>query len=114
MLQYTGYRNLAGGREYAFALHAFEAPGRSFTVLIAAAAFRPGLLKYQDGPDLCYGKLQAALAGEELNGPVCSSQRVTESDIERYRAAGRAKVRKWTDEQRLAAKQRAKASRLSV
>ena len=113
MLEYTGFTALPLGREYAFALHGTDVPARSFTLVIAAAAFRPGLLKYQEGPDLCYGKLQAALAAEEVEGPVCPRQQVTESDIMAYRASGRAKARKPTEEQRLEAKQRAKVNRSS-
>ena len=113
MLEYTGFTALALGREYAFALHGADAPARSFTIVIAAAAFGPGRLKYQEGPDLCYGKLQAALAAEDLDGPVRPRQQVTESDIVAYRASGRAKARKPTEEQRLEAKQRAKVHRSS-
>lgn len=111
MLQYTGFAVLPSGRQYAFALHDPKLPERSFTVVIAARDFGVGLLKYQDGPDLCYGKLQAALAAEELDGPVSARQQVTETDIEAYKASGRAKSRKWTDEQRRQAKEHAKAQR---
>ena len=113
MLEYTGFTALARGREYVFALHGADATERSFTITIAAAAFGPGRLKYQEGPDLCYGKLQAALAAEEMDGPVGPRQQVTDSDIMAYRASGRAKARKPTEEQRLEAKQRAKVRRSS-
>lgn len=111
MLQYTGFSTVPGGREYGFSVLVHDTPARAFTVIIEEAAFRPGLLKYQEGPGICYGKLLAALQSEECDSPLCPRQRVTESEVAAYKASGTAKVRKWTEEQRLEAKQRFKASR---
>jgi hypothetical protein len=111
MLHYTGFRIEHLGREYQFTLSGGTAPVRWFTVHIGAAAFRTGGLKYQDGPELCYGKLQVLLAAEQENGPVADSQQVTASDIAIYQSTGRAKGRTWTEDQRHAARLRAKANR---
>jgi hypothetical protein len=112
MLQYTGFTTMRGARQYSFSLHALDVPARFFTVVIDAAAFAPGLLKYQEGPEICYRKLWAALAAEEQDRPVCSGHRVTQSEIVAYKAAGRSRARTWTEEQRLDAKQRLKPIRL--
>jgi len=111
MLQYTGFAIVPGGRLYSFSVPGHEAPARCFTVVIENAAFRPGLLKYQEGPEICYGKLLAALSTEEDASPLSPQQRVSEPEVVAYKASGRTKVRKWTEEQRLEAKQRFKASR---
>ena len=111
MLQYTGFAIVPGGREYSFSVPGHTAPTRSFALVIKDAAFRPGLLKYQEGPGVCYAKLQAALAAEDADCPLCPRQQVTESEAAEFKAAGRAGVRTWTEEQRLKAKQRFKAAR---
>lgn len=111
MLVYIGFTIVPGGREYNFSVPNRETPTRSFTVTIPNAVFRPGLLKFQEAPGICYGKLVAALAIEEADTPLSARQQVTELEVSEYQASGKAKVRKWTDEQRLAARQRMKAAR---
>jgi hypothetical protein len=111
MLQYRGFAIVPGGRQYSFAVSRIDASDRVFTMFVAEAAFRPGLLRYQDGPAICYRKLTSALADERDDSRVCGQQQLTESDVVEYRATGRAKARVWTEEQRLEAKQRFKASR---
>ena len=104
---------VASGREYSFRVPGQDSTDRSFTVLIANAAFRQGLLKYQEGPDICYRKLLSALAAEQDDSPVHLRQQVTESEVAEYTAAGRARGRNWTEEQRLAARRRFHANRVN-
>lgn len=109
MLQYIGFVSAGGAREYSFTLSAKEVPSRLFTVSIANALFRPGLLRFQEGPEICYGKLMIALKTEEgQTHPLDCRQCVTESEVEFYRSAGKSKARVWTEEQRLEARQRFK------
>lgn len=110
MLVYTGFAIVPGGREYSFSVPGVNVPARSFTVMIREASFRPGLLKYQEGPGICYGKLTAALAAEPVDCPVCARQCVSETEVVAYHASGRAKARTWTEEQRQEAKRRFKAN----
>ena len=111
MLMYTGFTVVPGGREYGFSVPGHNTPTRYFTVVIKDAAFRPGLLRYQEGPEICYGKLLTALAAEQSDLPVGARQDVTESEVAEYQASGRAKVRRWSEERRLEAKLRFKANR---
>ena len=112
MLLYTGFSVVPSGREYGFSAPGPNTPTRYFTVVIKNAAFRPGLLKYQEGPEICYGKLLAALAAEQSDCPVCARQDVTESEVAQYQASGRAKKGpRWSEERRLEAKARFKANR---
>ncbi len=111
MLQYTGFTVLPATREYTFSVFVKDTPDRSFTVIIDEMTFRHGFLRYQEGPGLCYGKLQAALDAETGDSPLCSRQQVSEGEASAYTLSGRAKGRKWTEEQRLEAKRRFNATR---
>lgn len=111
MLIYTGFTVVPSGREYCFSVPGRDTPDRCFTVIIRNAAFRPGLLKYQEGPGICYGKLLGALAAEQSESPVSVRQYVTESEVAEYQAAGGAKARRWSEERRLEAKRRLQAKR---
>ena len=111
MLIYTGFTVVPGGREYGFSVPGYNTPARSFTVMIKDAAFRPGLLKYQEGPEICYGKLLTALAAEQSDHPLGARQDVTESEVTEYQASGRTKLRRWSEERRLEAKRRFRAKR---
>lgn len=111
MLTYTGFSVVPSGREYSFSLSARDTAARCFTVVITHAAFQQGLLKYQEGPGICYGKLLTALANEPTDCPLSTRQYVTEAEAVEYHALGRTKVRTWTEEQRLEAKRRFKAAR---
>ena len=114
MLQYIGFVIAGGAREYSFELHAKESPSRLFTVSIASTLFRPGLLKYQEGPEICYGKLQGALGvEEEQTSTLGSRQCITESEVALYHSAAKPKARVWTAEQKLQARMRFKAMRNS-
>lgn len=112
MLQYTGFTVLPAGREYSFSVVLKDTPDRSLTVVIEDTAFRRGLLRYQEGPGICYGKLLAALQAENSDSPMSARQQVTEGEASAYTLAGRAKGRKWTDDERLEAKRRFNATRV--
>lgn len=105
-LQYLGFSVVTGGREYNFRTAGEDNADRSFIVIVGNAAFLPGRLKYQEGPDLSYRKLLSALAVEQGNSPMGLRQQVTESEVTDYTAAASPKARKWTDEQRATARER--------
>ncbi len=82
MLEYLGFRNTPGRREYI--LRAQSGPeAREYTVWIAHTAFAMRKALLQDGPDICYQKLRRELAESELRGVACVG--VTESDLATYR-----------------------------
>lgn len=108
-IQYVGFSVVAAGREYSFRVAGEDNEERSVTVTIENANFLPGKLKYQEGPDISYRKLLSALATEQSAGPTAPRQQVTRSEVTEYTAAGSSKARAWTEEQRLAARQRFRA-----
>jgi hypothetical protein len=83
-LEYLGFRNARERREYILRVQSGE-DTRDYTVWIAHSAFARRQALLQDGPDICYQKLQRALAACELPG--VASVAVTESDLASYRAA---------------------------
>lgn len=84
MLEYLGFRNVRGRREYFLRAQA-GSKARQYTVWIAHTAFAMRQALLQDGPDICYQKLRRELAGSELGGVACVG--VTESDLANYREA---------------------------
>jgi len=81
-LEYLGFRNARGRREYL--LRAQWGPqARDYTVWIAYTAFADHQALLQDGPDICYQKLRRELADSEVSGLPCVG--VTESDLTLYR-----------------------------
>ena len=83
-LEYLGFRNARVRREYILRVQSGEHT-RDYTVWIAHSAFAERQALFQDGPDICYQKLQRALAESELPGAACMG--VTESDLASYREA---------------------------
>jgi hypothetical protein len=62
-IQYVGFNVAARSRTYNFdVLDNKEA--REFTVQVQSGAFRPAGLKLQDGPGICFARLQQELEGE--------------------------------------------------
>jgi hypothetical protein len=63
-VEYLGFQDVPGHREYQFAVYGEDPPARCrFT--IALAAFTAGRVRMQDGPDVCYQRLLRALAAGE-------------------------------------------------
>ncbi|HXE76032.1 MAG TPA: hypothetical protein VNN18_10410 [Candidatus Xenobia bacterium] len=57
---------------------------RSFTVKVPLNAFRGTQLKFQDGPELCHGRLKRALEGEAADCPAKPNLIVEEWDAEDF------------------------------
>jgi len=85
-IQYVGLDNSISSRIYAF--HVIDPPGesREFTVQIESGSFCAGSLKFQDGPGVCFARLQKELEGETHESHAESHLRVGEQDIHAYRA----------------------------
>lgn len=107
-IRYVGFAVVTSGREYQFRVAGSrsEDAERIFTFWIGTAGFRPGRLKFQEGPDISLRKLRNLLAGEQEGLPLLLHQELSESDITDYTAKAPAKHKAWTDEQRAAARQR--------
>jgi len=81
-IQYVGFEVAASSRVYAF--HVINAPdaARDFSVTVQSQAFRPDGLKIQDGPCICFERLD-----KELRGPASLVEchlMIGERDIKEY------------------------------
>jgi hypothetical protein len=63
-VEYLGFRTTPSSREYLLRCR-MGADRRDYTVAIAHRAFASGQAKYQDGPAICYEKLERELQGPE-------------------------------------------------
>jgi hypothetical protein len=84
-IEYVGFRITAEGREYFLRARMGEEV-HEYTIAIAQAAFSGGRARYQDGPEICYGKLQREL---EACGDarVAEDLTVTDAELAGYREA---------------------------
>ncbi len=106
-VRYVGFAVVANGREYQFRVageHG-DAEGRIFTVGITTADFRPGRLKFQEGPDIAIRKLRDVLACEPGGILPALHQELSASEVSDYTAKGPAKSKALTEEQKIAARQ---------
>jgi hypothetical protein len=81
-IQYVGFEVAASSRVYAF--HVINAPdaARDFSVTVQSQAFRPDGLKIQDGPGICFARLDQELRG--YTSPVECHLMIGERDIKGY------------------------------
>lgn len=84
LLQYVGFQDTPARREYVL-LAQMGDRSRRYTVWIEQAAFADRKALRQDGPDICFQKLQRELPESDLAGTACIG--VTEGDLARYRQA---------------------------
>jgi hypothetical protein len=83
-LQYVGFKDVEGRREYALNARRGDQTCR-YVVWIDLAAFSARQALLQDGPDICYQKLMRELAEVELQAS--DGIGVTEGDLTAYRAS---------------------------
>lgn len=85
-IQYVGFNNVNSSRIYAF--HVVDSPreAREFAVKVQSEAFRGGLLKFQDGPGICFERLQRELEGETPESRAEAHLGIGVQDIQEYRA----------------------------
>jgi len=83
-IQYVGFEVAASSRVYAF--HVINAPdaARDFTVTVQSQAFRPDGLKLQDGPDICFARLDQELRCHTQESPADCHLTIGERDIKAY------------------------------
>jgi hypothetical protein len=81
-IQYVGFEVAASSRVYAF--HVINAPdaARDFSVTVQSEAFRPDGLKIQDGPGICFARLDQEL--RDPNSPAECHLLIGERDIKEY------------------------------
>jgi hypothetical protein len=103
----VGFTVVASGREYQFSVAGEhkDDEARLFTVKIATSDFRPGRLKFQEGPDIAIRKLRDVLACQPVDTLPELHQEVSASEVTDYTAKGPAKSKALTEEQKIAARQ---------
>ncbi len=83
-IQYLGFNVAASSRTYSF--HVIDIPreARQFTVQVHSEAFLPARLKFQDGPAICFARLEQELQGESQEERAEAHLSIRERDIREY------------------------------
>jgi hypothetical protein len=85
-IQYAGFNIVSSFRVYNFDVINPPAPAREFTVEVQAEAFRADSLSFQDGPGICFARLQRELDGETPQLRARGDLRIGDLEIQEYRA----------------------------
>ena len=83
-IQYVGFDVATSSRTYTF--HVIDKPheAREFTVQVHSEAFLPARLKLQDGPGICFARLEQELHGETQESRADAHLSIGERDIREY------------------------------
>ena len=82
-IQYVGFKAAASSRTYNFdVIDPKEA--REFTVQVQSEAFRPARLKLQDGPGICFERLEQELERETQKSRAKAHLSIRKRDIQEY------------------------------
>jgi hypothetical protein len=85
-VEYVGFKAREAAREYT--LRVKQAGGSDdFTLSIPNEAFISRRVRYQDGPDICFLRLQRELAALGGALPASTHLAITDEEIEEYRVA---------------------------
>jgi hypothetical protein len=79
-----GFNVAATSRTYNFRVADGVGATRDFSVKVLLASFRNSQLKFQDGPELCHGRLKQALEAETAELPAKSNLNIELRDTEEY------------------------------
>jgi hypothetical protein len=79
-----GFNVAATSRTYNFRVSDALGATRDFSVRILLASFRNSPLKFQDGPELCHGRLKQALEAETPDSPLKLNLNIELRDTEEY------------------------------
>jgi hypothetical protein len=83
-IQYVGFDVIATSRIYTFRVIDVPRETREFTVKIQSEAVRWPSLKFQDGPGICFARVQRELDGETQGSRAEPQLSVNEKDIREY------------------------------
>lgn len=84
-IQYVGFNHAVLSRIYAFRVIDPPMETRKFTVQVQSEAFRAGSLRFQDGPGICFARLQRELEGETQASRAEGHLGIGAQDIHAYR-----------------------------
>lgn len=96
-MEYVGFTTREEHREYTLRVRPPGGEARQVVVAIPSEAFLAHRVRYQDGPEICYLKLQHQLAGEP-GAPLPDRLEVTNTDLEAYKVAHTPKPRRRASE----------------
>jgi hypothetical protein len=83
-IQYVGFIVGGGSRFYDFDVIDAAEKAREFTIKVRSEAFRSSPLRFQDGPDICFKRLEQELEGETRESRAQSHLEVGEKEIQEY------------------------------
>ncbi len=86
-VEYVGFTTTAAAREYSLRVRHPAGEITAFTLIIHNEAFVSRRARYQDGPDICFLKLQRELFLASGQGLPEARLDVTDADLEEYRVA---------------------------
>jgi hypothetical protein len=90
--EYVGFTVNDASREYSLRVTTPGSEARTFTVAISNKAFLTHRVRYQDAPDICFLKLQRALA--ECAELPAARLTVTDGELDEYRESHSARPAK--------------------
>jgi hypothetical protein len=82
-IEYMGFKTVDATREYRLRVRQGD-NAQEVTIIIENTAFAAKLVRYQDGPELCFYKLQRAMAAVD---PMASRIELTDADFADYKAS---------------------------
>jgi len=83
-IQYIGFNVAASARIYNFDVIDKSGEAREFTVIVQSKAFRSAQLKFQDGPGICFERLEQELERETQESRAAASLSIRRRDIQEY------------------------------
>jgi hypothetical protein len=83
-IQYVGFNVGGGSRFYNFDVIGTAEESREFTVKVQSEAFRSSPLKFQDGPGICFKRLEQELEGETQESRAKTLLEVGKKEILEY------------------------------
>jgi hypothetical protein len=85
-VEYVGFTTNERAREYTLRVRQKAAEAIEVTLSIDSQAFLDKRVRYQDGPEICFLKLQKELTAAD-DGRVPSRLSVVDADLEEYKTA---------------------------
>jgi len=92
VLQYVGFENRGGVREYTFTLRGIDGASAEYFVTIANDAFVAHRVRYQDAPDICSLRLHREFA-TRTDHPPSMRISITDAELADYRDAHTPKMK---------------------
>lgn len=93
-VEYVGFTNGPAVRVYALLVKRAAGEFQEFRVSIPHEAFLTGRVRYQDGPEICFQRLQRELTAVVDGVMPAASLAITEDDLHQYRQAHMPPVRR--------------------